>query len=190
MTASGDGEAAVAGTGLADAEGHTWEGVLSAVEAEQVTASASFDGVQWQLEAVTESARQLWVDGWPVADTVLEARSYSVEPGFFDRNRLLKVEWSNVGHATAQILEAEGSGPGALRIGFDLNKTLGHDAGLGAVRRGDRVTNLRRGADIDSNLAPGGKTNRELSYDAGQAATLVLRGNFPEVRVELAVPGS
>ena len=97
-----------------------------------MTASASFDGVQWQLEAVTESARQLWVDGWPVADTVLEARSYSVEPGFFDRNRLLKVEWSNVGHATAQILEAEGSGPGALRIGFDLNKTLGHDAGLGS----------------------------------------------------------
>ena len=120
---------------------------------------------------------------------MLEARSYSVEPGFFDRNRLLKVEWTNVGHATAQILEAEGSGPGALRIGFDLNKTLGHDAGLG-VRRGDQVTNLRGGADIDSNLAPGGKTNRELSYDAGQEATLVLRGNFPDVRVELAVPGT
>jgi hypothetical protein len=37
---------------------------------------------------------------------------------------------------------------------------------------------------------PRAKTNRELSYDAGQAATVVLRGNFPEVRVELAVPGT
>ncbi len=32
--------------------------------------------------------------------------------------------------------------------------------------------------------------HRELSYQAGQATTLVLRGNFPEVAVELAVPGT
>ena len=189
VSASGDGEAAVAGAAVGDAEGHTWEALDTAVEAEQVTASATFDGVQWHVEATAEGARQLWVDGWPVADTLLHARSYSVEPGFFDRNRLLKVEWVNAGQATAQILEAEGSGPGALRVGFDLNKTLGHDAGLG-VRRGDRVTNLRGGGDVDSNLPPGDRLNRELSYDAGQAATLVLRGNFPEVRVDLAVPGT
>ena len=80
-------------------------------------------------------------------------------------------------------------GPGAPGVGFDLNKTLGHDAGLG-LRRGDDVHGLDGGADIDSNLAPGDDTDRELSYQAGQPATLVLRGNFPEVTVELAVPGT
>jgi len=93
------------------------------------------------------------------------------------------------GIATAQVLEAEGSGPGAEGIGFDLNKTLGHDAGLG-LRRGDRVLGFDGGEDIDSNLPPGGESDRELSYRAGQPATLVLRGNFPEVTVVLAVPGT
>jgi len=120
---------------------------------------------------------------------VLDARSFSTGPGFFDRSRLLRVEWTNVGDATSQIMEAEGIGPGAAGVGFDLNKSLGHGAGLD-VRRGDRVITFEGGADIDSNLAPGGKTDRELSYRAGQPATLVLRGNFPEVRVELAVPGA
>lgn len=94
-----------------------------------------------------------------------------------------------MGDATSQILEAEGLGPGAAGVGFDLNKSLGHDAGLD-VRRGDRVIRFKGGADVDSNLPPDGKTDRELSYRAGQPATLVLRGNFPEVRVELAVPGT
>lgn len=94
-----------------------------------------------------------------------------------------------MGFATAQILEAEGVGPGAPGVGFDLNKTLSHDAGLRARRR-DKVVNLDGGADIDSNLAPGGKTDRELSYAAGHPATLVLRGNFPEVTVDLPVPGT
>ncbi len=186
---SGDGEAAVAGTGRVEADGRSWDGIVVAVEGAQVDATATFDGDDWALSARVEGARQAWVDVWPVADTVLEARSYSVAPGFFDRNRLLKVEWTNVGHATSQILEAEGAGPGTGDVGFDLNKTLGHDAGIG-VRRGDRVVNFRGGADIDSNLAPGERVNRELSYAAGQPATLVLRGNFPEVRIDLAVPGT
>ncbi|MEA2704031.1 MAG: hypothetical protein QOD63_1976, partial [Actinomycetota bacterium] len=59
----------------------------------------------------------------------------STGPGIFDRNRLLWVEWTNVGFATAQILEAEGVGPGAPGVGFDLNKSLSHDAGLRARRR-------------------------------------------------------
>lgn len=185
---SGAGEAAVAGTGRLEAEGRSWDGIVVAVEGDQVEATATFDGRQWSLTAHAGDARQAWVDVWPIADTFLQARSYSTAPGFLDRNRLLKVEWTNVGHATAQVLEAEGVGPGADGVGFDLNKTLGHDAGLGA-RRGDQVRGFGGGADIDSNLAPGGRTNRELSYLAGQPATLTLRGNFPEVRLELAVPG-
>ena len=187
----GDGEVALAGRDgvTADAVGHTWEGQVVAVEGAAVDAQATFDGRQWSVTATVGDARQVWVDVWPVVDTVLEARSYTVAPGFFDRNRLLKVEWVNVGFATAQVLEAEGVGPGAGDVGFDLNKTLGHDAGLG-VRRGDVVGGFRGGADIDSNQPPGHRLNRELSYAAGQPATLVLRGNFPEVRVDLAVPGT
>lgn len=191
VRAAGDGEVAVAaraGVGV-EAAGHGWEGQVVAVEGAHVEVEASFDGRQWSVAASVDDGRQVWVDVWPVVDTVLEARSYSVAPGFFDRNRLLKVEWANIGFATAQILEAEGTGPGAAGVGFDLNKTLGHDAGLG-VRRGDVVGGFRGGADVDSNLPAGGRTNRELSYAAGSPATLVLRGNFPEVRVELAVPGT
>jgi hypothetical protein len=189
VRAAGAGEVAVAGSARADALGRTWEGLVVAVEGLSVDATASYDGRVWSVKGRVDDARQVWVDVWPVVDTVLEARSFSTSPGFFDRNRLLRVEWVNTGHATAQILEAEGVGPGAPGIGFDLNKTLGHDAGL-RLRRGDRIVNMRGGADIDSNLAPGGETDRELSYRAGQPATLVLRGNFPEVTVELAVPGT
>jgi hypothetical protein len=191
VRASGAGEAAVAGRARARASAleRSWDGLVVAVEGWEVDATATFDGRRWSLTATVGDARQVWVDVWPVVDTVLHARSFSTAPGFFDRNRLLRVEWVNVGSATAQVLEAEGLGTGAAGIGFDLNKTLGHDAGLGA-RRGDLVVGFRGGADIDSNLAPGGETDRELSYQAGQPATLVLRGNFPEVRIELAVPGT
>jgi hypothetical protein len=189
VQASGDGEVAVAGDVRAKAEGKSWDGLVVALEGPQIAAFAAYDGRQWSVSADATGARQVWVDVWPVVDTVLEARSFSTGPGFFDRSRLLRVEWINVGHATGQIMEAEGIGPGASGVGFDLNKSLGHDAGLD-VRRGDRVVTFKGGADVDSNLAPGGKTDRELSYRAGQPATLVLRGNFPEVRVELAVPGA
>jgi hypothetical protein len=194
VRAAGAGEVAVAGRARATAvgqswEGRSWEGLVVAVEGLSVEASAIYDGRKWSVTGRVDDARQLWVDVWPVVDTILEGRSFSTAPGFFDRNRLLRVEWVNVGFATAQILEAEGVGPGAPGVGFDLNKTLGHDAGL-RVRRGDKVVNLDGGADVDSNLPPGGETDRELSYRAGQPATLVLRGNFPEVTVDLAVPGT
>ncbi|HEX7276404.1 MAG TPA: hypothetical protein VF244_03440 [Acidimicrobiales bacterium] len=191
VRAGGDGELALAGRDgvTAEAVGRTWTGQVVAVEGGGVDARATFDGRQWSVTATVGDGRQVWVDVWPVIDTILDARSYSVAPGFFDRNRLLKVEWVNVGYATAQVLEAEGVGPGAAGVGFDLNKTLGHDAGLG-VRRGDVVHGFGGGGDVDSNLPPGHRLNRELSYDAGQPATLVLRGNFPEVRVDLAVPGT
>lgn len=189
VRAAGAGEVAVAGQARATALDRSWDGLVVAVEGLGIEAGATFDGRQWSVTAQAADARQVWVDVWPVIDTVLQARSFSTGPGIFDRNPLLRVEWVNVGFATAQILEAEGVGPGAPSVGFDLNKTLSHDAGLGA-RRGDTVINLDGGADIDSNLPPGGETDRELSYAAGQPATLVLRGNFPEVTVELAVPGT
>ena len=189
VRAAGAGEVAIAGQIRAAALDRSWDGLVGAVEGFGIDASATFDGRRWTLTAQIGDARQVWVDVWPVVDTVLQARSFSTGPGFFDRNRLLRVEWVNVGFATAQILEAEGVGPGAPGVGFDLNKTLGHDAGLG-LRRGDDVHGFDGGADIDSNLTPGGTTDRELSYRAGQPASLVLRGNFPEVTVELAVPGT
>lgn len=189
VRAAGAGEAAVAGQARATALDRSWDGQVGALEGLGIDASATFDGRKWTLTATSADARQLWVDVWPVVDTVLQARSFSTGPGVFDRNRLLRVEWTNVGFATAQILEAEGVGPGAPGVAFDLNKTLGHDAGLG-LRRGDDVHGFDGGADIDSNLPPGEATDRELSYQAGQPATLVLRGNFPEVTVELAVPGT
>ena len=189
VQSSGDGEAAVAGDARATAEGKSWEALVVALEGPEITAAATYDGRQWSVTADAAGARQLWVDVWPVVDTVLQGRSFSTGPGFFDRSRLLRVEWINVGDATSQIMEAEGVGPGAAGVGFDLNKSLGHDAGLD-VRRGDRVITFKGGADVDSNLPPGGETDRELSYRAGAPATLVLRGNFPEVRIELAVPGT
>jgi len=189
VRAAGVGEVAVAGQARAAALDRSWEGLVVAVEGYGIDAGATFDGRQWSVTAQVADARQVWVDVWPVVDTVVQARSFSTGPGIFDRNRLLRVEWVNVGFATAQILEAEGVGPGAPIVGFDLNKTLSHDAGLRA-RRGDKVLNLDGGADIDSNLPPGDTTDRELSYAAGQPATLILRGNFPDVTVELAVPGT
>ncbi|HVF13170.1 MAG TPA: hypothetical protein VM942_01155 [Acidimicrobiales bacterium] len=189
VRAAGPGEVAVAGKARATALDRSWEGLVVAVEGLSVEAGATYEGREWSVTGRVDDARQVWVDVWPVVDTILEARSFSTAPGTFDRNRLLRVEWVNVGFATAQILEAEGVGPGAPGIGFDLNKTLSHDAGI-RLRRGDRVVGFDGGADVDSNLPPGGETDRELSYRAGQPATLVLRGNFPEVRIELAVPGT
>lgn len=191
LRASGDGEVAVAGAARAAALGRTWEGLVAAIEARQLEVAAALDGDRWTLSAKGGAARQVWVDVWPVIDTQLKATSAPRSTSFFD---VLKgdtygvgIQWTNVGFATSQIFEAEGVGPGATTVGFDLNKTLGHDAGLG-VSRGDRVVNMRGGGDIDSNLAPGESVDRGLSVDRGAAPTIVLRGNFPEVRVLLARP--
>lgn len=186
MRASGDGEVAVAGGVRVSALGRSWEAMVGAVEAQRLRASATYDVDRWAVTAEGDGARQVWVDVWPVVDTKLTARSVLRIPGVLD-SFSLRIQWTNVGFATSQIFEAEGVGPGASTVGFDLNKTVGHDAGLG-VTRGDRVLNLRGGGDIDSNLAPGENVDRGLSATAGSAVTVVLRGNFPEVRVPLAVP--
>lgn len=191
LRASGDGEAAVAGAARVAALGRTWEGLVAAIEARQLKVAAALDGDRWTLSAQGAAARQVWVDVWPVIDTQLKASSGPRSTSFFDALKgdtyAVGIQWTNVGFATSQILEAEGVGPGAASVGFDLNKTLGHDAGLG-VTRGDRVVNMRGGGDIDSNLAPGESVDRGLSVDRGAAPTIVLRGNFPEVRVALSRP--
>ena len=99
----------------------------------------------------------------------------------------MRLRWTNTGWATAQIYEAEALGPAGPTVGFDLNKSSGQDAGLD-VRRGDRKINLGGGGDVDSNQAPGEKVARGLSHTPGTDVTMVLRGNFPEVRVRLAIP--
>ena len=182
---AGRGEAAAAGAARAVALGRTWEGLVAAVEAQELRASASYANDLWAVTADGAGARQVWVDVWPVIDTRLSARSVVKAPGFLEPFAL-RIEWTNVGFASSQILEAEGIGPGAPSVGFDLNKTSGHDAGLG-VTRGDRVVDLGGGGDIDSNLPPGENVERGLSTGSGGAATIVLRGNFPDVSVPLAV---
>lgn len=182
----GSGEVAVAGAARATALGRTWDGLVGAIEAQQLRASATYADDVWTVTADGGAARQVWVDVWPVIDTRLTARSVAKDRGFFDPHAL-RIEWTNVGFASSQILSAEGVGPGAAAVGFDLNKTMGHDAGLG-VTRGDRVVNLAGGGDIDSNLPPGERVERGLSATPGTSAAIVLKGNFPDVTVPLAIP--
>ncbi len=184
------GEAAVAGTARIEAEGHGWDGIVGALEGNPraLTATAILGAEDWSLEAETESARQAWVDVWPVADTRLEASSdRSGKSPTCLKDCSVRIRWKNVGFATSQILVAEGLGPAGVTVGFDLNKTIGHDAGIG-VRRGDQRINLGGGSDIDSNLAPGEKVERGLSYAPGTEVTIVLRGNFADTSVRLAIP--
>jgi hypothetical protein len=125
---------------------------------------------------------------WPVADTTLEGTS-NVSGGDHNclRDCVVRIRWANVGFATSQVFEAEGLGQAGPTVGFDLNKTVGHDAGLG-VRRGDQKINLGGGGDVDSNQAPGDKVDRGLTYTPGTDVTIVLRGNFPDLTVRLAIP--
>jgi hypothetical protein len=188
-TTSASGEAAVAGSARAQALGRRWDSLVGAVEGTDLTSTATWDGRTWTLTASVRGARQVWVDVWPVADTTLAATS-GINSHVHNclRNCDLRVRWVNTGFATSQIYEAEGIGPGAS-IGFDLNKSLGHDAGLG-IGRGDRKINLGGGGDVDSNQPPGEKVDRGLSYTPGDDVTLVLRGNFPDTRVHLAIPAA
>jgi hypothetical protein len=183
-------EAAVAGSARAQALGHRWDGLTGAVEGTDLAATATWDGRAWSLTATAGGARQLWVDVWPVADTTLAVTS-GIDGNVHNclLNCSLRLRWTNTGWATSQIYEAEAEGPSGPTIGFDLNKSLGHDAGLG-VGRGDRKINLGGGGDVDSNQPPGAKVDRGLSYTPGTDVTVVLRGNFPDARVHLAIPAA
>jgi hypothetical protein len=182
------GEAAVGGEARIEALDHTWDGVVAAIEGSDLSATAVFGIDGWTLESRAGNALQAWVDVWPVADTVLVGSS-GVDGGSHNclRDCTVRVRWRNEGWASSQVLEAEGVGPGGPTVGFDLNKTLGHDAGLG-VRRGDQKVNLGGGGDIDSNLAPGEKVDRGVSHTPGVDVTLVLRGNFPDLPIDLDIP--
>ena len=182
------GEAAVAGTAHVEALDHTWDGLVGALEGVTVSATAVFGIDGWTLESQADNALQAWVDVWPVADTVLVGSS-GVDGGSHNclRDCTVRVRWRNEGWASSQVLEAEGLGPGGPTVGFDLNKTLGHDAGLG-VRRGDQEINLGGGGDVDSHQIPGEKVDRGLSHTPGVDVTLVLRGNFPDLTIDLDIP--
>ena len=180
------GEAAVAGSARASALDRSWDGLVGAVEGTELTASATWDGQTWSLSASTTAARQVWMDVWPVADTTLSASS-EFNPGRDNcfRDCPVRVRWTNSGWATSQIMEAEGVGSGSGSVGFGLIPSAGHDAGLG-VERGGTKRHLGGGGDISSTQQPRQKVDRGLTTRSGTEVVLVLRGNFPEVRVQLA----
>ena len=183
------GEVAVAGTARAEALGRTWDGLVGALEGTGLEGTATWDGRRWSVSARAGVARQVWVDVWPVADTMVSATSdYRRRPNDAClRDCSVRLRWANNGFATSQILEAEGIGPGSGSVRFGLAGSQGHDAGLG-IHRGGSTRHLRSGGDIEPTLAPLKTEERGLTTRPGSDVTLVLRGNFPEVRVPLAIP--
>ena len=176
-----DTEVAVAGTAHAEALDRTWDGLVAAVQGRGMTASATWGPGGWTVTAESTNAYQLWVDVWPVADTVVTGRA--IHDPMRERIRLV---WENEGFATSQFYEAEGEGAGAGDVHFRLNESLGHDAGLG-VRRRVRARHLDEGDPVDSNLLPG--DDAEARVDHGrQPAAVVVRGNFPELRFTIDAP--
>lgn len=182
------GEVSVAGTARAQALGRSWEGLVGAVEGRETRGTATWDGRTWSVSATAGTAHQVWVDVWPVATTTLSATSaYDPGPHSCFRNCSVRFRWANTGWATSHILEAEGSGPGSGSVRFGLTDSYGHDAGLG-IRRGGKRKNLGNGDAIFSTMAPGGKGDRGLTTKPGSSVVVVLRGNFPDVTVQLAIP--
>lgn len=135
-------------------------------------------------EATT--ARQLWVDVWPVVETTVSARSQPKQR-YPNLPFSVQLRWTNTGFATAHIFQVEGQGPGAPKTAFNPGPTSGHDAGL-EVSREARAVNLREGESYGGELDPGEDVGRDVAATVGQPATIVLRGNFPEVHVGLAIP--
>lgn len=177
-------EVEVAGSVRGQALGSSWEGLVGSLEADDVVAGVTRADGTWAVAATARTARQLWIDVWPVVDTVLEATAQVRSPSFFD-SYSLRLVYANAGFATAQIFEAEAIG-GSNSVNLGIKQTGTHDAGIG-VHRGGREINLASGAGIDSHLPPGDRHDRGLSYTPGVPVTLVLRGNFPEVRVTLPI---
>ena len=182
------GEAAVAGSARASALDRTWDALVGAVEGTDLTAAATWNGQTWSLSATTTAARQLWMDVWPVADTTLSASSeYSPGRESCFRDCPVRVRWTNTGWATSQVMEAEGVGSGSGSVRFGLTRSTGHDAGLG-VERGGARKHLGDGGDIFPSQQPRQRVDRGLTTKSGTDVTLILRGNFPEVSVRLAIP--
>lgn len=189
----GNGEGAVevevAGTVRARALNREWTGLVGSLEADDVSGTAVWDGAAWRVEVRARSARQVWIDVWPVVDTVLEATSgYDGGPHSCAGDCSVRLRYRNTGYATAQIFEAEALG-GTNAVALGIKQTGTHDAGLG-VHRGGYEINLRSGRGVDSHLPPGDSHDRGLTSTPGVPVTLVLRGNFPEERVALAIPAA
>lgn len=188
---TGDGavEVEMAGTVRARALGREWTGLVGSLEADDVRGTAVWDGVAWNVKVTARSARQVWIDVWPVVGTTLEVTSgYDDGPHGCSDDCSVRLRYRNVGYATAQILTAEAVG-GTRAVALDLNATKTHDAGLGVHRGGEEI-NLRDGRGIDSHLPPGDYNDRGLTHTVGVPVTLELRGNFDDVRVPLAIPAS
>ena len=182
----------VAGSIEASGLGKSWSGLVGSIEADslKVTATWHEDGAGWAVVADAASARQLWVDGWPVVDTVLQATSgYDGGPHSCHADCSVRLRYGNGGAATAQIMEVEAVGTLPYAVDLGINATNNHDAGLG-VRRGGVVVGFGRGRPIDSHLPPGDRFDRGLTHTPGASVTLIIRGNFPEVRVTLAIPAA
>ena len=185
-TAAVSGEVAVVGTARAAALGRSWDGLVGAVEGTGLEATATWDGRAWSVSANAAAASQVWIDVWPVVDTTVTASSeLDVGQHSCFRDCSVRLRWANTGWATSQILEAEGLGSGSTSVRFGLTGSMGHDAGLG-VSRGTRK-NLAGGGPIASSLQPREADDRGLTTKPGSAVIIVLRGNFPEVQVPLAV---
>ncbi|HEX6596009.1 MAG TPA: hypothetical protein VF045_03690, partial [Acidimicrobiales bacterium] len=192
-SSAGNGEGGVeievAGSVRAKALGRNWEGLVGSIEADDLKATATWAGHGWTVNASARSARQVWIDVWPVVGTTLEVRSgYDGGPHSCTGDCSVRLRYRNVGHATAQIFEAEALG-GSYSVALGIKQTGTHDAGLD-VHRGGREINLSSGRGVDSHLPPGDYHDRGLTVTPGVPVTLVLRGNFPEVRVALAIPAS
>lgn len=177
----------LAGSVKAKALGQAWNGLVGSVEADQLKVTATWANGGWSVTADAPSARQLWIDVWPVVDTVLDARSgYDGGAHSCVGDCSVRLRYANAGAATAQIMEVEAVGA-PYKVDLGINTTNNHDAGLG-VRRGGTVTGFGGGRPIDSHLRPGDRFDRGLTYTRGVPVTLIIRGNFPEVRVTLAIP--
>lgn len=132
IRASGEGEAAVAGTATAEALGQSWKGRVGAVEATGLAVTAAREGGRWKVAVNGQGARQLWIDVWPVVDTVLQASSSPATALFGSLNPLsTRIQVRNVGFATSQIYAAEGSGDDAKEARYGLNKSLATTPGSG-----------------------------------------------------------
>ena len=69
-TSAAAGEMAVGGTARAAALGRTWDGLVGAVEGTGLEGTATWDGRTWSVSANAAAARQVWIDVWPIADTI------------------------------------------------------------------------------------------------------------------------
>jgi hypothetical protein len=192
-TSAGNGEGGVeievAGRVRAKALGREWEGLVGSLEADDLKATVTRAGDGWTVKASARSARQVWIDVWPVVATTLEVRSgYDGGPHSCTGDCSVRLRYRNVGYATAQIFEAEAVG-GSNAVALGIKQTGTHDAGLD-VHRGGYEINLRSGRGVDSHVPPGDSHDRGLTFTPGVPVDLILRGNFLEVRVPLAIPAA